>query len=360
MNRRMFEKWITVCIFVFGAYCILNAPRAHCADEPPNHVIVIVEMNDCCTEQAYPEAERALSDELRLLNIPVIRKSGAETEEAAQRQELERIADSYNAVAAVRISRPFTSGPADVSLWITNPATKKKVYRKIEIGQSSELSLAMLVAMRTVETLRASLLERHSPNRVSPKAVFPESQRIVDERHFSPLYRLGLGISSGLTMSPGGAGIRAAFGASALVQPVRNLDVTVSANWSPPGGTYQTDGVRSTLTYLLLRGWLHFRLASHSLLRPAFGVGAGAFIGTAKGETEGGTPTKTARTYVSYVGASTRVYIFASERVPFYIDCSAGLLLPEAQIVHGDARAATLGTPLIELRFGLELRFWKI
>jgi hypothetical protein len=68
---------------------------------------------------------------------------------------------------------------------------------------------------------------------------------------------------------------------------------------------------------------------------------------------------KTARTYVSYVGLSTRVYIFASERVPFYIDSSAGFLLPEAQIVHGDARAATLGTPLIELHFGLELRFWK-
>jgi hypothetical protein len=116
---------------------------------------------------------------------------------------------------------------------------KKTVYRKIEIDKSSELSLAMLVAMRTVETLRVSLLERHSPNRVSPKAISPESQRIVDERHFSPFQRLGLGISSGLMMSPGGAGIRAAFGASALVQPVRNLDVTVSANWSPPGGTYK-------------------------------------------------------------------------------------------------------------------------
>ncbi|MBN2344517.1 MAG: hypothetical protein JXX29_01535 [Deltaproteobacteria bacterium] len=328
-----------------------------CTATVPYETIVVVEMSNCCGERAYPEAERALRDELQLLHIPVVSVSGKAVDETAQREELEQIARLYQAAAAVRLTRAEVNERAEVRLWITDLVTRKTVYRRIEIDESNELSLPMLVAMRTVETLRASLLELQDKTARDDRPVSDEIRHMVDRNPPSPTYLFGVGVSSGLTMSPGGAGIRAAFGAAAFLQPVQGLDISTSVNWSPLGGTYSEAGVRSTLTYIQFRGWIHYRLISHSLLRPAIGLGAGAFLGKAIGETESDATVTTARTYVPYVGASARVYVFASEHVPFYIDGTAGLLIPEAKVVHGGTQAASLGKPLIELRFGLEIRF---
>jgi hypothetical protein len=326
--------------------------------EEPYRVIVLVSMTACCESIAYPEAEQALVEELSLLKIPVTRVLGRATDESAQHLELETLARQHKAAAAIRLSRPDSAGRADAALWITDQVTQKTVYRRIQVDKGSNLPHAMITAIRTVETLRASLLEfRYEDTAKKKPPVSEEIEKIAYTPKKPKHYLLGLGLAGGLAVSPGGMGERGAFSFAGMVQPLRGLDLAVSLNWSPFGQTLETERARSDVDYLLLRGWAVYRFFNDKPAQPAVGAAGGVYFGRAEGRAPTGQPLKNAKTRVAYLGGSARVYAFAGERVSLFLDTTVGALMPKAEVVHGTTSAADFGHPLFEVQFGLELRF---
>lgn len=328
------------------------------SDKAPYRTIVLVSMIDCCADTAYPEAEQALVDELALLDIPVTRVLGRATDEAAQRLELETLAKQHKAAAAIRLTRPSSAGRADATLWITDQVTQKTVYRQLHVDKDAEAPHAMITAIRTVETLRASLLEFRYEHAEKPKPpVSAQIEKMVYPPAKRPHYWLAVGLGGGLAVSPGGMGQRGAFDVAVSVQPLGGLDLAVSLNWSPVGQSLETERARSDVDYLLMRAWAVYRFLEGRLVRPAVGVASGVYFGWAEGRAPTGEPLKTAKTRVAYVGGCARVYAFTNEWVSLFLGTTVGALLPEAAVVHGSATAAEFGQPLIEARLGLELRF---
>ncbi len=98
-----------------------------------------------------------LTAELQALGISVVlvpKKIGPEPH-----RELDDLARQEDAAAAVRIAP--VSGV--VEIWVADRVTGKTVYRQVEIPADVDGSEA-LIAVRTVELLRASLLEINAPH----------------------------------------------------------------------------------------------------------------------------------------------------------------------------------------------------
>jgi hypothetical protein len=340
------------------ALCIVFISTNAFADGA-SHRVVLVGTTVCCSDAGFPEAERALVDEMALQGITVIRVIGTATAEPAEQQELEQWANKKQAVAAIRIRRAGEHGPTDVALWIAGEASDETVYRTIRVERESNLPYAMVVAVRTVETLRASLMEfRVAAEGSTPGATTgSQTEPMAYDASDAAPRRIGAALWGGMALSPGGAERRGAFGASVLIEPLPALDISVSVDWSPIGNTLHTENALSELTFFMFRGWGRYRFLSARPVRFSFGLGGGAFLAQAEGRDMAGAALGTARTVVGYLGGAGRLALFAMESVSIFFDTKIGALLPRAEVRHGTRSAAVLGRPFVELSLGGAFRF---
>lgn len=97
-----------------------------------------------------------LREEIESLGLEVTVIAETDPEEP-----LEGRARAENAVGAIRITR---RGPGSVEMTILDRATGKTVSRRLAIATPTDPTSAELVATRTVELLRASLMELEAPH----------------------------------------------------------------------------------------------------------------------------------------------------------------------------------------------------
>ena len=123
-------------------------------------------------EHAWPEAEDALRGELAALNIPVDRVPGAAATPAEREVELVAQAAAHQASIAVGIFRQSDS--ADIVYWVTDRSTGKMRLRTVEfVAGDGGTGEARTIAVRTIEMLRAALLELGIELSVSPPVLAP-------------------------------------------------------------------------------------------------------------------------------------------------------------------------------------------
>lgn len=114
------------------------------AEEPSVSKVVLV-------DSGVPALSQRLRDEIESLGFEVTRAPEREPAEP-----LEALARSEGAVAAIRVSE---SGHGAVEMTIVDRATGKTVSRRLAIATPTDPASAELIATRTVELLRASLME---------------------------------------------------------------------------------------------------------------------------------------------------------------------------------------------------------
>jgi hypothetical protein len=103
-----------------------------------------------------PALSRRLQEEIETLDLSV-----RVVREVDPQQPLENLARGANAVAAIRVTQ---AGAGVVDMTIVDRATGKTVSRRLSIATPADPASAELVATRTVELLRASLMELSAPH----------------------------------------------------------------------------------------------------------------------------------------------------------------------------------------------------
>jgi hypothetical protein len=132
------------------------------ADQPPPTVVVLVESSES------PLSQR-LKQEMESLGLSV--QWGDPT--LAPTRPLEVEARSAGAIAAVRVTQ---LGGGAVEMTILDRVTGKTVHRALSVSTPSDPAAAELIATRTVELLRASLMELASPH--PPRGEVPATPEV--------------------------------------------------------------------------------------------------------------------------------------------------------------------------------------
>ena len=160
--------------------------------------------------RGFEALEAAVFGELRSRGFLIIREQRQEP--YTTREELKKIASETEAVAVLSI-RPSSMG---VEVWIVDRLTQKTVLKEI-VESPNDPQNHKLIALRAVETLRASLLEIEldpSQKAAAPDAVrelLPQPTKTKPDTEVTPLQldepdteKIALRLGPGITYSPGG------------------------------------------------------------------------------------------------------------------------------------------------------------
>jgi hypothetical protein len=329
-----------------AALAAILAPSIASAQSPPRVVLVADRDSDLVGMR--------LVGELSALGFEVVAVA-VDPGTDAGREPLEELARERQAVAALRVV-PLSGG---VEVWIVDRVTGKTVLREVVTAGEGE-TVEEVVALRSVELLRASLMEIDAPHRVRGEVAPPPNIRRVVPRPRpppAPPPRLSLGLAPALLPSPGGMGLpvdvrvwvrhrageRWGWTAIGLVPVVPahveapegeadgapwllggGLDLYLTAPGAPFGGVLGAGGALALVQMQGISTQQPYRLASDGALVSAGYLSAGA-------------------TY-----ALTPFLRLAA-------DCVGGIAFPEVQMKFGGRAAATWGTPFLAVSAGIEV-----
>ena len=282
--------------------------------------------------------------------------------------ELEAQARRLGAIAIVSVS---TADGGKVELTIIDRATGKTVHRQLVGSTKNDPAAAELIAIRTIELLRASLMELKSPHpsrgevevtpRIEALAYVPVSVKPSGEKPVPPQgasTRIGESINlfTGASVNyASGWGVGTGFrggAATTLVGPVGlQGDVTI------PLVPLKHEGNQGT-AFLDITEFSFG--ARYDVRRPVlvFSLHAGAKACFMKFEGHAVSPYTSENVdrhaYGAFVGASLSLRWY--RHWYFRLDQTAAVLVPNTIVRFAGARAATLGQPLGATALSVEVR----
>ena len=335
---------ILFLVSIASASALPRAARA--TQEPQDNVVVIVYESHATT------VSRRLRQEIEALGFLVeLKRAGSEP------LSLEALAMVSGAVAAIRV-QPLAEG--GVEMTVLDRATGKTVHRDLLRVAAGDPAGEELIATRTVELLRASLLELNSdhPSRGDAPLSAPVVAMARHEQERGLRRRSGaifVGVGPALLLMPGfrpswqfalrAAWVSAAgFGLSAeLFSPLS------AARFAEPEGSVEA---RAT-SYRLGALW-----ALGSSEAPISGaVGAGWSLSTLSARGNASAP---------YVGTQDDFVVWApwlslggrvrlAEHFALWVQSSGSLAVPRATLRVADRATADFARPAWLLSFGPEL-----
>jgi len=173
--------------------------------------------------------------------------------------------------------------PADASaaeLWVVDRLTSKTVVRRVEMNQSPGASLPEVLARRSVELLRASLLEILVDAQKRPFATpAPRAQASRWVARALQPRRSRWGVEAGALVLAGFGGIRGAVMPVGRVRVALGERLRARVTLSGLGTRPQVDAAEGTATVRQELGLLELigEIAPQSWLQPAISLGAGAY-----------------------------------------------------------------------------------
>jgi hypothetical protein len=168
-----------VCFVLLGAITLDTDVGA---EEPASTVVVVVETGESALVQR-------LGQEIESMGLRVM-WGGPELPPG---RSLEAEARAAGAVAAIRVTR---GGGGVVEMTILDRVTGKTVHRELTVSTPADPAAAELIATRTVELLRASLMELASPHPPRGEVPVTAEVRALAPPPTKPAPRERLGILS--------------------------------------------------------------------------------------------------------------------------------------------------------------------
>lgn len=348
------KNWILFIVLTFFSALFISSYSLAQSNSLGTQSIILVSREKCCLETAWPEAELMVKKELQMLDISVQNIAAETSQEHSIRQLLTEATEASDGAAGISIVR---HGPSNVEVWIYDRITDKLTVREWTDKGMTGPDGPLIAAMRTVETLKASLLEIRM--QAAPPATAPIHRRkppskniaaLVPDTRPEPQRRRSFltGIGGVVLGTDGSAGIRSGFNLSVEWSPLSRLGLELSSAFLPAGQKIETTDVTTEIDILLLRGFVLWKILDTGRVRPSVGIGGGGMIVFAKGIASDEYRLKSGHTKVGYAGASAQVTVMIKEWFAFKGSYTMGLAFPEILIEHGGWNAATMGRPIFE------------
>lgn len=272
--------------------------------------------------------------------------------EADPPEALERAARNAGAVAAVRAAK----GGPDIEVWVINQTTGTASWQRVGPADLAATTQDATAALRTVELLRASLLEvrrRRRPAHV-PRAP-PEPRALPTSQTGAPrLPRVSVELGPAASISPGGLSPAPSLLVAARFMPAGFVGVGTFA--LVPLFAARLSGAEgsASLRPLLFGGGL--RLAGRfGVVMPSAELGIGGAWIHASGSPAPGYAARSVDHVVGAAYARAGLSVPLSARVAVRADLLAGAALPEVQLVIAGRQVASWGRPFVAPSVGVEL-----
>jgi len=264
------------------------------------------------------------------------------------RSEIEQLAQQEGSTAGLSL----IEAGSGMEIWVVDRITAKTVFREVILGLYDPREAPEVIAIRVVETLRATLMEVEHPRATAVEALpAPEIDVLANNRPS----RFALAVGGGAVFSPGG------------LAPIANLGLSLTWAVTPrfhfaldglltPGRTKLRGPEGETSVGLYFGGgslgfWLTDPVAP---VRLRLGAGAWASIMTLSGEPA-----------ASYVNTQTQIVtavphldlgirVSLTRRLGLNLGFSGGVSAPAASIHFAGREAATWGRPLLLGNLALE------
>ncbi|HEY4121797.1 MAG TPA: hypothetical protein VGM56_28215 [Byssovorax sp.] len=296
---------------------------------------------------------RRLTAELEALGFRVVPIDPEKN--PASRASLEESARRSGALAAIR-AVPSERG---VEVWIADRVTGKTVLREM-LREEGAHDRDGALALRTVELLRASLIEVALPSSRGDVDVADDLRDRLNlpapESSAPPrLDRLRFSLGAGPLLSAGGFGPSCAVQGGVAWMPLDFFGFAVTAWVQATTPTVRAAEGTASLSAMFVGGGPRFRLAERrSAWSPTLDIGMAAVLLRSSGSASQG--------YVSGTssGAGAAPYLqpgiafWASRTVRVRADVLVGLLAAGATVTLGSQRAATWGAPFVLPSAGLD------
>jgi len=259
------------------------------------------------------------------------------------RRELEQLAQREGATAALSLLRTQL-GP---QVWVVDPASGRTVFRDDISGFSND-DRTDAIAVRMVETLRATMLQVESP-RAPPAEVAPQRESVVTpppSPSSPPFSRWAARVTGGAGYSVGGVGVTDHVGGSLVWRATPRLRLAIDGSFTPV--LAKVAGVEGEASLGLYFAGLSF---GYSLLDPLAMVrlrsGAGVWLSvmTMRGEARSGYVNDRASVVGAVPHADLGFDVPLSRRFAVGVGLSLGTSVPGAAVQFAGRRVATWGRP---------------
>jgi hypothetical protein len=326
------------CLSLLGLTALV-APRARA--EGPGSTVLLVDPGSAPLTHRLREEIESLGLEVTL--VP----------ESDPPEPLDARARAANAVGAIRITG---SGSGSVDMTILDRATGKTVSRHLAIATPSDPASAELVATRTVELLRASLMELDAPH--PPRGDAPvtrEVQALAEPSFGSGATTFAVATGPAVVVSPKlGASFDVWVGLS--LHTASGAGATVRVLAPATGGELQADEGRVSAVAWQYRLGGSFDGPSLSE-RLALRLDAGLALVTLSTDGSTRAPFRSVRQRSVTWGpwAALGLEVSLARRLSVLSGGDVTFLFPETVIRSAGEEVATFGRPLVSANAGLEL-----
>jgi hypothetical protein len=273
------------------------------------------------------------------LSVASLPPSPAEIEQLAQREG-----------GVIGLS-PLEAG-AGIEIWRVDPVSHKLGFRELLLGLYKPEEAPDVIALRMVETLRATLMDIETERASAPVAEPPPPSPVP--KPAAPA-RLWLGLGGGGAFSPGGVGAVGYLDWSLAWPLSSRFSLALDGALTPTGATVHGPEGSAHIDWYLAGAALSFCVTNpKAALR--LRSGAGAFVAWTTLLGQAVEPLENRRAHsvsaVPHVDLGLRWSL--SERVGLAADGAAGLSAPGVAIDFAGREAATWGRPVWLGRLSLE------
>lgn len=342
LKRVIISSCLTAGLLFFTAPCFAQVLHRESTK------VVILAMKECCRKTAWLEAETAIADELKTIDLRIQFVQSPPIDHDNIKPTLVQIAQQHNATVVIRLfSKSKVDYRADI---LTIRLDGKSRLHQLYFNAEYHPDILPTATLRIVETVRAGLFyEKAYPQLEEPRT--PK----LDSR--PPFHKIGIGTGVSGTWSPGGIHPSLGIGANMHFKPTFFLLIELDVNWEVYTQNIQREDAATTFDTVLVRGSLYWDMVAKGKVHPALGFGTGALFAWSTGRSEPSEGNISQKERVAYIGAAGRLAFDMTPHSAFVINFRSGFLLPEIKLYLREELAATHGRPLLEIFGGFEFRF---
>ena len=294
--------------------------------------VVIVSLESCCPQRVWPEVERKAEAELRSLGYDF---RILQLEEAQATSALGEIVVREKAVAGIRIGRLPAQDQGEVELWARHPEKGISIEKRFSIQDTVGSKALSMIALHISEAVDVCLLELGLlPPRSSTVAIS------------EPAWSLAFGVFG--VFAPDGLSVRPGLELSLDRRVSSLLSLEWVLNTAPWGRSLKAEGQSFSLGYVSSSLWLFGTWKLWERLRPALGVGGGAFYLWSNLAASDEYAAQKRTTWKGYLGLNGRVGWDLSEHWQLNVGVRVGALLPQIVFRLNNQTAKNISSILID------------
>jgi len=253
------------------------------------------------------------------------------------RQEIERLTREEGAIAGISL----VQAGMVVEIWVVDRVTNKTVYREV-IGLTDD-HRDDSIALRFVETLRATLMEVEQPRSPAGEVAAPPEVQVLLTR---TTHHFAFSVGGGAGYSAGGVGTTGHVGLSITGMLSPRIGLALDGSLTPGRAKVHGAEGEASIGLFLVGASLRFVPVAQGPVRFLLGGGAWACVMTMSGEAVAPYVSKRATSTSVVPHMDAGILVSLTQRLSLGANLSAAISAPTIAVRFDDRQVATWGRPL--------------